>query len=113
MKLKSRHSNGPGNGFARVDVILTAAAPGASPSGASPICCGVRAKNFAARTHTVMIAARPTTAAAAGNPIAAIANTQSGEKISPAKLAPLYAVPSAAGRVRTNQGETTAFTATP
>ena len=33
--------------------------------------------------------AMPIAAAAAGNPIRAIANTHSGEKIRPAKLAPL------------------------
>src|SRR2546423_5527542 len=113
MKLKSRHSSAPGNGFARGEVTGTGGMPGASPSGAIPICCGVRMKNFRANTDTVMTVARPTTAAAAGNPINAIANTHSGEKIRPAKLAPLYAVPSATGRVRTNHGDTTAFTTTP
>src|ERR1700752_2241446 len=55
----------------------------------------------------------PIAAAAAGKPTKPIVTTQSGEKISPARLAPLYAVPSATGRVRTNHGDTAALTATP
>ncbi len=35
-----------------------------------------------------------------------MAKTHSGEKTTPPMLAPLYAMPSAAGRIRTNQGET-------
>src|SRR5690349_15371337 len=61
---------------------------------------------------TATIVAAPMIAAAAGKPISPIATTQSGEKMSPAKLAPLYAVPSAAGRARTNQGAITVFTGT-
>jgi hypothetical protein len=49
----------------------------------------VRAKKIAARAPTMTTVATPIAAAAEGNPISAIANTQSGEKISPAKLAPL------------------------
>ena len=50
-------------------------------------------------------------AAASGKPKQEIAATESGEKITPPMLAPLYAVASAAGRLRINQGETIAFTA--
>src|SRR5438874_2292796 len=57
--------------------------------------------------------AAPMAAAAAGNPNSAIAITQSGEKTTPPMLAPLYAIESAAGRARTNQGETIALTAAP
>src|SRR5947199_10493469 len=60
-----------------------------------------------------MMVTTPMIAAAVGKPSSEIAATQSGEKINPAKLAPLYAVPSAAGRARTNQGDTTALIATP
>ena len=41
------------------------------------------------------------------------ATLPSGEKTTPPMLAPLYAVASAAGRRRTNQGETISLTATP
>ncbi len=53
----------------------------------------------------------PISAAAVGNPSSAMAATQSGEKMMPPTLPPLYAMPSAAGRERTNQGETIALTA--
>ena len=54
---------------------------------------------------------RPIATAAFENPSEPIAATQSGEKITPPMLPPLYAMPSAAGRVCTNHGETIAFTA--
>jgi len=54
----------------------------------------------------------PTNSAAGANPNAAIKATHSGENTTPPMLAPLYAVASAAGRVRTNHGAITALTAT-
>src|SRR5271163_1779284 len=53
----------------------------------------------------------PIAAAASGNPCTLMPATQSGEKTTPPMLAPLYAMDSAAGRVRTNHGETIALTA--
>ena len=84
----------------------TAGVPGASPSGSNPICCGVREKMRSASIHIVSAMTIPIAAAAVGNPSAPIAITHSGEKMTPPMLPPLYAIASAAGRVRTNQGET-------
>ncbi len=53
----------------------------------------------------------PIAAAATGKPANPIATTQSGENTTPPMLAPLYAMESAAGRRRTNHGETTALIA--
>jgi hypothetical protein len=52
----------------------------------------------------------PIAAAVSGKPSTLMPATQSGEKTTPPMLAPLYAMDSAAGRVRTNHGETTALT---
>jgi len=54
---------------------------------------------------------RPMAAAGFEKPREQMAATQRGEKITPPWLRPLYAMPSAAGRGCTNQGETIAFTA--
>src|SRR6516162_560015 len=55
----------------------------------------------------------PIAAAAIGKPNRAMPPAQSGEKTTPPMLAPLYAMESAAGQVRTNQGEIMALTAAP
>src|SRR5689334_13964011 len=51
----------------------------------------------------------PTEIAATGNPPQPISATHRGEKITPPMLAPLYAVDRAAGRSRSNQGDTIAL----
>lgn len=81
---------------------------GKSPSGHKPMCCGVRENKWSARNPTVNTMTRLIAAAAIENPSVPIAFTQSGEKITPPTLPPLYAIARAAGRVRTNQGETIA-----
>src|SRR5208282_5459289 len=70
------------------------------------MCCGVRENKWSARNPTVNTMTRLIAAAAIENPSVPIAFTQSGEKITPPTLPPLYAIARAAGRVRTNQGET-------
>src|SRR5215469_12445662 len=84
---------------------------GPSPSGFKPICCGVREIKRSARSQTVNSMTKLITAAACENPSNPIEPTQSGEKITPPILPPLYAMARAAGRERTNQGETIALTA--
>src|SRR5215469_13276680 len=108
---RSFQSSGPGSGFAAGDVTEVAAMLGKSPSGAWPISCGVRENQRAARSHTVSTMTKLIAAAAIRNPAAPIAAIQRGEKITPPILAPLYAMPRAAGRLRTNQGETIALIA--
>ena len=85
-------SSAPGNGFAAGDVTEVGWVPRTSPSGANPICCGARANTESARTRIVSAMTRPI----AENPSAPIATTQSGEKITPPMLAPLYVMPGAA-----------------
>jgi hypothetical protein len=55
--------------------------------------------------------AAPMIPAAAGKPAQPISTTQSGESTTPPMLAPLKAVPSAAGRCRANHGATIALIA--
>src|SRR5438477_8918506 len=109
--LRSRQSSSPGNGFATGDVTEVAGMLGRFPSGARPIWCGVRENKRSARSHTVSTMAKLIAAADFGNPSMPIAATQSGEKITPPMLPPLYAMARAVGRARTNQGETIALTA--
>jgi len=87
--LRSCHNRAPGNGLAVGDLTESAGIPGLSPSGNSPICCGVRENSWSASTHIVAPIATATRVAAFGKPRAAIAMTHSGEKIMPPMLAPL------------------------
>src|SRR5262245_57786724 len=73
--------------------------------------CGLRAKTRSASSQIVSVATRPSTAAVEGNPRAPIAMAHNGENRTPPMLAPLYAIASAAGRARTNQGDTSALIA--
>ena len=63
--------------------------------------------------HIVSAMTTPIAAAATGKPSRPMLATQSREKTTPPMLAPLSAMDSAAGRVRTNHGATKAFTAAP
>src|SRR5262249_49085329 len=94
--LRSRHSSDPGRGFAAGETTDVGGAPG--PSGVNPICCGVRENSVDASTHMMAAMTNAIAAAATGKPSIPIAATQSGEKITPPTLPPLYAIASAAGR---------------
>jgi hypothetical protein len=63
--------------------------PAALPSGAKPICWGVRDKSSSARTHITAAMIEPINIVASGNPNRSIAATQSGEKMTPPILPPL------------------------
>ena len=77
----------PGSGLAGRRVTEVDGVPGASPSGVSPICCGVR-ENTAVGQHPHRDGDdRPIAAAAAGKPKPPIATTHSGEKIDAADAA--------------------------
>src|SRR6478609_4854525 len=107
----SRQSCEPGSGFADDAATGTADAAIVSPSGSNPICCGVFDKARSASSQTVTAVTTPIAGAATGKLRSAIAATHSGENTMPPTLAPLYAMDSAAGRVRMNQGETIWLTA--
>src|SRR6516225_4492128 len=108
---KSRQSNSRPRDFAADEVTDVASVPRASPSGPNPIPSGVGENTRSARPHIVKRATVPIAVAAIGKPSELIAATQSGEKTMPPRLAPLYAMESAAGRLRANQGETIVLTA--
>ena len=87
--LRFRQSSAPGSGLAAGDVSDVGRVPGASPSGVSPICSGVRENTWSARTHIVRATTRPIAAAAVAKPSMPIAATHSGENTTPPMLPPL------------------------
>lgn len=107
---RSCQSDAHGRGCAAGERTNATGVSRASPSGRNPISRGVREKSRSARTHIVTAMTTPIVAAASGKPSTLMPATQSGEKTTPPMLAPLYAMDSAARRVRTNHGETIALT---
>ena len=85
----SRHGAARGNGFAVADTMEAAGVSVPAPSGARPICCGVRENKTPARTQIVTTTTAPIAAAAGVNPTSPIAVTHSGENTTPPMLAPL------------------------
>src|SRR5262245_47209186 len=85
----SRHSSDPGQGRAALETSGIGGAPGASPSGVNPICCGLLANTRSASSHMLSAMTALIAAAAVGNPSAAMAATQSGANTTPPTLPPL------------------------
>lgn len=94
-------------------LAATALCNGTPPSGCEPLSAGPNDRKRPARIHIVASSTAATSNAALPMPNVPINATHSGEKITPPMLAPLNAMPSAAGRRRSNHGETIALIAAP
>ena len=92
---------------------LPAAEETSSPSGSSPRVVGVGPSKLPANGQSMASMTAPTSAAAAPTPSVLINAAHSGVKTTPPMLAPLSAWLSAAGRRRSNHGDTMALIAAP